>query len=410
MTICFKNEGILSLIDLTTMGDSIKRSDSSKIGKFDSGLKYAISILYRHGVEIEIRTGETIYTFSSENVEDKITNKTKKLININALCGDKNEKIITAFSPEMGHEWKLWMAVRELYSNCIDENGSVSFIDSIPERTEILGKTEIYISSDSMSSMIESWDKYFIPVDKEPIYQNDSIKIYENPDKYLKLYKNRILVFFDKQVTSKFCYDYNHASIDEMRMLNDRPSFKDAIESCVCYSSDHDFINMWITDNNESNWEASFYYKWICSEWVVIISNVFKETGNLDIYKELYNAVKEDSLSEIGVKSIRQSNPHYESHIDVTPITDEQSKEMPFDEHVKSICSEFNFNVSYPIVRSEATGATCIRDSYKKVIYVTDQFCGETFWEMVKAVTLLDGGDNDQNYIYKEFAKQLNNH
>ena len=55
-TITFQNESILSLIDLTTMGDSSKRGDSSKIGKFDSGLKYAMSILYRHGVNININS------------------------------------------------------------------------------------------------------------------------------------------------------------------------------------------------------------------------------------------------------------------------------------------------------------------------------------------------------------------
>ena len=52
--LAFRNQGQLSVLDLTTMGDSIKREDDSKIGKFDSGLKYALAILYRNNVKFRI--------------------------------------------------------------------------------------------------------------------------------------------------------------------------------------------------------------------------------------------------------------------------------------------------------------------------------------------------------------------
>lgn len=44
----------ISLINLTTIGDSEKREDETKIGKFSSGQAYATALLLRDNVDIEI--------------------------------------------------------------------------------------------------------------------------------------------------------------------------------------------------------------------------------------------------------------------------------------------------------------------------------------------------------------------
>ena len=44
----------ISLINLTTIGDSEKREDDTKIGKFSSGQAYATALLLRDNVGMEI--------------------------------------------------------------------------------------------------------------------------------------------------------------------------------------------------------------------------------------------------------------------------------------------------------------------------------------------------------------------
>ena len=125
------NEGELSILDLTTMGDSSKRDNPNTIGKFDSGLKYAIAILLRNDIEFFINSGGDIYTFSKCVVRDDKTGKVKELINV---IVNGTETYQTAFAVQLGHNWEFWMAIRELYSNCLDMKGSykISELDAIP--------------------------------------------------------------------------------------------------------------------------------------------------------------------------------------------------------------------------------------------------------------------------------------
>ena len=61
MILTFKTPTRMSLLDVTSMGDSSKRGDTTTIGQFDSGLKYAI--LKNHKVELvgKMFSPNTIY-------------------------------------------------------------------------------------------------------------------------------------------------------------------------------------------------------------------------------------------------------------------------------------------------------------------------------------------------------------
>ena len=150
-TIFFKTPTQLSFIDLITMGDSEKRGDNSTTGMFGSGLKYSLALLLRNNVKFEaIVTGNTyiggqdrdyteIFTPYTYVNEDEITGKSKELIGIkverdfesfNSIhCEDIFEYEIeenyeTGFALQLGFNWELWMALREIYSNMLDEGGS----------------------------------------------------------------------------------------------------------------------------------------------------------------------------------------------------------------------------------------------------------------------------------------------
>jgi len=130
----FKNPGLISVLDLISMGDSDKRDDPEKIGKFDSGLKYALALLYRNGISIQIFSGMSRqYTIGATTLKDEYTNKLKEVLVINEDKRGVRDviKYETGLSPQLGYNWELWMAFREIYSNCIDEDGVVSIENNI---------------------------------------------------------------------------------------------------------------------------------------------------------------------------------------------------------------------------------------------------------------------------------------
>lgn len=124
MTITFYNEAPLPLECITTFGVSVKQTDSP-IGYFGTGLKYAIAVLLREGCALEIATGGEVYEF--EVRQEEVRGKTFEFIYMLGKTGSTLERL--PFTTELGKNWKLWQAYRELWSNCKDEGGLVLTID-----------------------------------------------------------------------------------------------------------------------------------------------------------------------------------------------------------------------------------------------------------------------------------------
>jgi hypothetical protein len=402
MSIYFYNKGVLSLIDITTMGDSSKREDESKIGKYDSGLKYAIAILYRNGVDINIKSGGCEYTFKTKIVSDEHTNKKKELLVVIQKKEHETTEHVTAFSPNLGFEWKVWMAVRELYSNCLDENGTIYFepTDNINE----YGNTIIEINGDKLHDIVLNWDSFFIPQNEKPIFESQTVKIYKNTCDSIKLYKQGILIHSDKHSKSKYRYDFSE-SLDEMRTLNDMDGFKSAVSSQICYCENSDFISLFLSDCKPQTFESKlrFFYR-LSDQWVLIINKLFEQNKNYVLYDGLLEAVKEDDRFDIGVKSVKYNSPSYSFSTVEVKVSDEDTKTL--SDKVKSICGSKNISLTYPIVESEITRFHAIPDMTKKVIYVTSDFCEDYLWELVKAIFRLES-DDDVNYPYKKYCELL---
>jgi len=117
MAIYFMNNGHIDLDVVRTMGVSVKDNDNP-IGYFGTGLKYAIATLLRTGHIISLRTnGETIQ-FRTKDKE--IRGKEFQMI----MMGDEQ----LGFTTDLGKNWEVWQAYRELASNTMDESGKVAGI------------------------------------------------------------------------------------------------------------------------------------------------------------------------------------------------------------------------------------------------------------------------------------------
>lgn len=105
---------------LRIMGLSAKVNDNS-IGRFGTGLKYAVAIILRTGGEITIeRRSAPAITFRTSDAEFR----GKAFVGIEMDCGNGWEKL--PFTTDYGRDWDLWKAYRELVSNAYDEGGDVS--------------------------------------------------------------------------------------------------------------------------------------------------------------------------------------------------------------------------------------------------------------------------------------------
>lgn len=111
--IVFENDGTLDKRAVTTFGVSSKEGDTP-IGYFGTGLKYAIAILLREGCRVEISTGGEVWKF--DTIDERIRVDDFKTVTLNG------ERL--SFTTELGKNWHLWQAYREIYCNCVDEPGS----------------------------------------------------------------------------------------------------------------------------------------------------------------------------------------------------------------------------------------------------------------------------------------------
>jgi hypothetical protein len=123
--ISFQTPGLLDLRVITTMGINVKPNTDSPIGYFGTGLKYAIAVILRERGEIKISIGEKVrvtFRVERETVRGKDFDIPYMLVSGD---GTPLPPIQLPFTLEFGKNWTLKHAYRELYSNTVDEQGSI---------------------------------------------------------------------------------------------------------------------------------------------------------------------------------------------------------------------------------------------------------------------------------------------
>ena len=201
----FSNKGEVPVNAFKLLGASTKRGDSSKIGYFGTGLKYALAVLLREGIEFKIFSGSKEVKIGTR--QTKFFDKKVTVITVN---GEK-----TSITIEAGINWETWFAIREIYSNTIDEDGSMNIADSLDATA---GYTKIFVEqTDKLKDLNENWSNYFSNT-RSVISGNDKYKVLQKTD------KNNLVVFrkgiqaYSSRFTSLFDYDVTQLKINESRV------------------------------------------------------------------------------------------------------------------------------------------------------------------------------------------------
>jgi hypothetical protein len=152
--IVFENPGEIDLRSISTFGVSVKEGDNP-IGFFGTGLKYAIAVLLRTGHEVTIHAGLTAVRFGVQR--DAVRGQEFEFVTM--AVGDAPAAPM-GFTTQLGKQWELWMAYREIACNCKDEKGEARYIDTQPDPQE--GVTRIIVKGQDFEAVFADSHLYIL--------------------------------------------------------------------------------------------------------------------------------------------------------------------------------------------------------------------------------------------------------
>jgi len=208
--IIIRNNGLVTPEDIFYIGNSSKTGDDTKIGRFGSGWKYAIAWLMRNDCTPTIYSGL-----------DEIKLTTKSIVSARSmfdaiLINDKE----TSLTTKMGPDWKGWMALRELYSNAIDEGGQEMSVDyNMPMPIE--GKTTVIIPANGeLMQVLDHFGKYFC-YDRHDIYNNEHGRVFVKQENTpMQIFRKGINCWDEKHWKTMLDFDFTKIDINESRLTS----------------------------------------------------------------------------------------------------------------------------------------------------------------------------------------------
>lgn len=239
--VVFCNDGEIDMRAVKTMGLSAKDNPNA-IGYFGTGLKYAIAVLLREGQKITIYSGKDEYCFEKEGIAFRGSDFEIVTMNGHEL----------PFTTELGKNWELWQAYRELHCNCTDEFGVITALAELPQPKE--GKTVIVCEGQEIEQCYS--DRGTIVLDAEPMFTSANVEVISGSTHHL-FYKNI------RAADVNHClYTYNlknHIDLTEDRTIKYVWMARGKIMNAVLEAHDRNFIRSVLLAPNMT-FEANFNF------------------------------------------------------------------------------------------------------------------------------------------------------
>lgn len=181
--IVHKTKGKLDLRAITTFGLNSKPNTDTPIGYFGTGLKYAIAVLARNNIRTTIYIDGKKWTIEKARAHFRDKDFESLFLKRHTLMG---KTIQLPFTTDLGKNWEIWQAFRELECNTRDEKGETFFyvenngIGSIEK-----GYTSFVIEDERYVNEYLDRDRHFLPGGLTQRDGTDSIQVFAQKSNYL---------------------------------------------------------------------------------------------------------------------------------------------------------------------------------------------------------------------------------
>ena len=408
-----ENNGELDISSLVLLGASTKRGDSSKIGFFGSGNKYAIATLLRKGIPFKIFSGEKEVSIETEPVDFRGVTFKKILID-----GQQ-----TSLTTDMGPQWEPWMAIREWVSNSIDE-GEHNMITSTDNVSGREGYTRFFVYHDpSITEMIENWNLYFTFDRDDMLHENSRGKIFTQTEKdsQLVLYRKGIRAFFSSGWKSLYQYDSPSFDINESRLIDNMYSTSSTVSKLLAECTNVDVCkNILNKAFKEETWESSLPWRWgpsngLSSAWKEAIGNHVLIVDNvagyfLDIQHAMPHYIVSIEMAQQIKRSFSDSKIYgMDDGGDLVAFkkVEPTAKEQYLLKECLNFCQETKYDISYPVEIVEFEQSAVLGKAHQGKILLSNKVFNEGRKQIV--LTLVEENEHLKTG-YKDCTRTFQNH
>jgi len=269
-----QSKGEIEKEAFTLIGASSKRTSTTKIGYYGSGLKYSIASMLRNHISFRVFRGthEVLFTTSGTKFREE---------EYEIICVD-GEK--TSLAVGMGgKDWDLPFApIREIYSNALDEDTDAKLDQS--EADALAGEagfTTFYIEmTEKVRHFYDNMFFYFCNNNPAVIHSNDSGSIYPAAGPGLRLFRRGILSHQTDDDVTLYWYNSKHFEINESRVINSIYAAKKTVSEIWKNCKDLTLIGNLIeglAGGDKGKWEHTIdwtYWGSFSQEWHEACKNI----------------------------------------------------------------------------------------------------------------------------------------
>jgi hypothetical protein len=213
MTVRFITATEIPLQSFTLLGINVK-TKTDAIGRFGTGLKYAVAVILRHGGTIRLFISGTEYEFYLHGLKFRGKDFQQVRMRKRATFGGWLSSKALPFTTEFGKDWGLWQAYRELESNTRDESGHTTSDGIQPEAYK--SGTVIEVDCPGFQEAIDEEQVFFDPGDKPKVNSCDIFDMYEGESKHFYYQGIRV---YTLRYPARFTYNFKSPYV---RLTEDR--------------------------------------------------------------------------------------------------------------------------------------------------------------------------------------------
>lgn len=346
--IVFRNQGEIDIRSIASFGVSVKEGENP-IGFFGTGLKYAIAVLLRTGHKVSVFSGRRRIEFTTSREEVRGV-----AFDFVTMAVDGAPPAGIGFTTQLGKQWQVWMAYREIACNCTDERGTIESAREMPQPQD--GSTVFVVQGEEFERTFADRSLYILEDAAAQVV--DRMEIRNRPGSQFFYRGVRVA---DLPRMGLFTYN----TLESLDLTEDRTAKSPwdvvaRVVRAVLSSADPDFIRRCVTGDKASFEGALDYHGWgrkAGPTFLSVVGECMRE-GIMNV-------------NVTAAKVWREESAHAWSPAEVA-LTRVQQASL---ERALDFCTRIGFPIrgSYPIKVVESLGTGGLGLARDRTIYVAER-------------------------------------